>query len=85
MAKRFARAERFEGRPDDLYWGPYDYSVTRSQRNACEAVAFLLDSESPGFFCSQVRNDGTIIMGKGHRSVDIRRDGRVVTNRSKNA
>ena len=75
-------SERFKARYGDLRWGPYDYPVTPTQHETATSLEGLIKREGQDFFCSQRPDNGTIIMGTNHRSVDIRRDGRVYSNGS---
>lgn len=72
-------------RRSDRRWGPYGYPVTRTQFAACNALQRLLKRPNTNFFCSQRSDNGTVTMGVDHRSVDIRRDGRVYPNASTGA
>lgn len=83
---------KFEGRSDDLVWGKYDYSVTRTQKQALDGLMHVLYGLSPGQinrgdrdlpnggFYSQRPNDGAVLIGIHHRSVTVYRSGRIKSN-----
>lgn len=81
---------RFEARPDDLRWGRFGYPVTRTQKNALDALLYMLSGcversyENPlnprGFFCSQYPSDGRVVVGLNHQSLTVWRSGRITSN-----
>jgi hypothetical protein len=81
---------RFVGRRKDLTWGPYNYPVTRTQKEALDGLWYMMSglpqSRSingyipEGYFCSQRPDTGEVIMGLHHHSVSIHRNGRITSN-----
>lgn len=79
----------FSGRRGDLTWGIYDYPVTRTQKAALEGLKYMmsglpraLDNVIPeGYFCSQRADNGTVIIGLHHCSVNVDRNGRITSNK----
>lgn len=86
--EEYEGAQRFPGRPGDLFWGPYDYYVTRTQKTTLDSLKWLLiglphvfvdgDRSIPeGYFCSQRTSDGVVVFGLHKHSVEVHRNGRL--------
>lgn len=72
---------QFQKKSGDRLWGTYKYPVTGSQHQTVESLYALIRS-MPAFFCSQHGRTGAVIMGAEHRSVEVKRDGKVYENSS---
>lgn len=81
---------RFVGRRGDLVWGTYDYPVTLSQKTTLDGLKYMMrglprakawDEGIPEeYFCSQRPDNGDVVIGLHHNSVNVHRNGRITSN-----
>lgn len=84
---------RFTGRRNDLVWGKFDFSVTRTQKATLDGLWYMLsglprvymagDLPAGGFY-SQREDTGDVVIGLYHQSVSVHRNGRISSNQEKN-
>lgn len=97
MTFNISEPTRYRGQTEDLTWGKYEYKVTRTQKQALDALLYVLYDLSPGQinrnlgmrdlpnggFYSQRPNDGAVLIGIDHRSVTVYRSGRIKSNETR--
>ena len=83
------KVTKFEGRPGDFSWGKYDYPVTRTQKETLDGLQYMmsglpksLEGLPQGYFCSQRPDNGDVVIGLNHQSVNVDRNGRITSNQT---
>jgi hypothetical protein len=83
---------KFEGRRGDLVWGKYNYPVTRTQKAALDGIWYMMSKLPRGIqqegkwalpdggFYSQRPENGDVVIGLYHQSLNVHRNGRVTSN-----
>lgn len=81
---------RFTGRRGDLIWGVGDFPVTRTQKATLDGLRFIMSrlprahpsngNMPSGYFCSQHPDNGDVVIGMHHCSVNVHRNGRITSN-----
>lgn len=59
-------------------WGKFGFPVTESQFHALSALSALLDGHHRTF--SSQSDNGSVVIGFGHRSIEINRRGQIIGN-----
>jgi hypothetical protein len=83
---------KFPGKPGDQVWGVYDFPVTFTQKQALDALWYMMSGLPRGFqqkgrwalpagaFYSQRETNGDVVIGLNHHSVTVHRSGRLTSN-----
>lgn len=64
----------------DLTWGDAHYPVTKTQKQALEAIWYVMGERTDWFYILR-KTDGAVILGRRGRSVTVYRTGRITSNK----